>query len=366
MRWRLASLSLAALLAASCTRAPAPVLERFPIGMFGVRQVAEVDALAKEGFDTFMAEADTATVRAMGVRARRHGMRMMGHPGAFQKAGVAPADLPIDAWYVYDEPDVQGLSSATVAAGISAVKSWDPKTPATFVIGQGSPAKKYAGIGDALMLDWYPVPHHPIGTVGDEIDKAYWYTGGRPLWFLVQSFDWRDWIKQHPGKPPIGRFPDHIELRAMSYLAVIHGAQGLFYYTLKRGDGSSLLDWPELWQATARMAREIRSMQPIFSANRRVPLPFEPKPGGIEAACWRWRGRDYVVLVNRHLDKQLRVPELLLDYSWRPLFEPRRDPKEILTAAAGAHYLPPLRVLVLESRVRWGELIGFRRAAPAP
>lgn len=364
MRWRPATLSLAAILAASCTRAPAPALERFPVGMFGVRQVAEVDALAKEGFDTFMAEADTETVKAMAARARRHGMRLMAHPGAFRKAGAAPKDWPIDAWYAYDEPDVVGLSSAALAAEIAAVKNWDPRTPVTFVIGQGAPAKKYAGIGDALMLDWYPVPHHPVGSVGDEIDKAYWYTGGRPLWILVQSFDWRDWAQRDPKKPRVGRFPDHIELRLMSYLAVVHGAKGLFYYTLKRGDGSSLLDWPELWQATARVAREMRAMQPIWSANRRVPLPFQTAPGGVEAACWRWRGRDYVVLVNRHRDKQLRVPSQMLDRSWRPLFEVRRDPKELLKAAYGEHYLPPLRVLVLESRIQWRELIGLRRAPP--
>jgi hypothetical protein len=341
-------------------------LPSFPIGMFGVRHVAEVDALAKEGFDTFMAEADTATIVSMGARAKRLGMRMLAHPGLFMNAGAAPENLPLVAWYAYDEPDVVGLSSAALSAEIATVRRWDPRTPATFVIGQGSPAKKYTGIGDALMLDWYPVPHHPIGTVADEIDKAYWYTGGRPLWFLVQSFDWRDWPQGNPKKARIGRFPDHIELRAMSYLAVVHGAKGLFYYTLKRGDGSSLLDWPELWQATARMAREMRAMQPIFSANRRVPLPFEPKPGGVEAACWRWRGRDYVVLVNRHRDKQLKVPKGLLDRSWRPLFELRRDPKELLKAANGEHYLPPLRVLVLESRIRWRELIGLRRAPPAP
>lgn len=365
-RRRRGTISLSVILAVSCARAPASVLERFPIGIFGVRQVSEVDAIAKEGFDTFMVEADTKTVRAMAIRARRHGMRLISHPGAFQAAGAAPSDLPVDAWYAYDEPDVHGLSSATVAAGIAAIKNWDPKTPVTFVIGQGSPAKKYAGLGDALMLDWYPVPHHPIGTVADEIDKAYWYTGGRPLWFLVQSFDWRDWPQRNQKKPRIGRFPDHIELRAMSYLAIVHGAKGLFYYTLKRGDGSSLLDWPELWQATARMAREMRAMQPIFSANKRVPLPFEPSAGGVEAACWRWRGRNYLVLVNRHPDKQLKVPAMLLDRSWRPLFELRRDPKELLKEFKGSHYLPPLRVLVLEGRIQWRDIFGISRTQPAP
>lgn len=365
MRWRFATLSLAVVLAASCYRAPAPALERFPIGMFGVRQIAEVDALAKEGFDSFVAEGDTETVRRMASRAHRHGMSLIGYPGTFRKAGAAPVDFSVDAWYAYDEPDVVGLSSAALAAEISAVKSWDPKTPVTFVIGQGSPAKKYAGIGDALMLDWYPVPHHPVGTVGDEIDKAYWYTGGKPLWFLVQSFDWRDWEQRNPKNPRIGRFPNHVELRLMSYLAVVHGAKGLFYYTLKRGDGSSLLDWPELWQATARMAREMRAMQPIFSANRRVPLPFEPHPGGVEAACWRWHGRNYLVLANRYPDKQLKVPAHLLDRSWRPLFELRRDSKELLKAANGEHYLPPLRVLVLESRIQWRDILGIGRTHPA-
>lgn len=357
--WATLTLCVSFLAVASCNRAPAPILDRFPVGIFGVRQVSEVDALAKAGFDVFVAEGDTATIRGMAMRARDHGMRLIAHPGEFQRAGKAPVGLPIDAWYAYDEPDVHGLSSATVAAGVTAVKEWDPKTPATFIIGQGAPAKKYAGIGDALMLDWYPVPHLPVGTVGDEIDKAYWYTGGRPLWFLVQSFDWRDWAQRDPKKPRIGRFPDHIELRAMSYLAVVHGAKGLFYYTLKRGDGSSLLDWPELWQATARIAREMRVMQPIFSASRRVPLPFQPQLGGIEAACWRWRGRNYLVLVNRHADKQLKVPEHLLDRSWRPLFELRRDPKELLKSFQGAHYLPPLRVLVLESRIQWRDILGI-------
>lgn len=365
-RWRHIPIALTIIVAASCTRTPVSVLDRFPIGIFGVRQLSEVDAIAKEGFDTFVAEADAETITAMGARARRHGMKLMAHPDVFQKVGPAPVDLPIDAWYAYDEPDVHGLSSATVAAGISAIKKWDANTPVTFVIGQGAPAKKYGGIGDALMLDWYPVPHLPVGTVADEINKAYWYTGGRPLWFLVQSFDWRDWPQRDVKKPRVGRFPDHIELRAMSYLAIVYGAKGLFYYTLKRGDGSSLLDWPELWQATARMAREMRAMQPIFSVNRRIPLPFEPRAGGVEAACWRWRGRNYLVLVNRHRDKQLKVPAKLLDRSWRPLFELRRDPKELLKEFKGAHYLPPLRVVVLESRIQWRDIFGIGRTQPAP
>lgn len=337
--------SSAVLLLAACSRAPAPALERFPIGMFGVKSAAEVKAIAEAGIDTFVANAEPEPLAAA---ARRHGMRMLASPGNRPSSGQPPKHWPMDAWYVFDEPDVVGLSSAAVKQGLDAVKAWDPRTPVAFAIGQGAAAKVYGGLGDALMLDWYPVPHRPTGSVADEIDKAYWYTGGKPLWFLVQAFDWRDWPQRDPKKPRVGRFPDHAEIRLMSYLAVLHGARGLFFYTMKRGDGSSLLDWPELWQAVARVAREMRAMQPIWSENRRIPLPFEPNPDGVEAGGWRWRGRDYIVIANRHPDRLLKVPETLLRRRWRPLFEPRRDARELLHPAQGAFYLQPGRVLVFE------------------
>lgn len=353
---------LVALMLVSCARPPESVLERFPIGMFGVRHASEVDSIAKEGFDTFLIDGvDAETQNSIVARAIHKGMRIIASPVQFRKSDRTPKDGPLDAWLVHDGSDDIGLSSKALAAEISAVKSWGPNVPATFFIGAGANAKKYAGIGDAMMLGWYPVPYHPIGSIADEIDKAYWYTGGRPLWVVVQSFDYRDLPQR---KPIFGRFPDHLELRSMSYLAIVHGAKGLFYYTLNRGGGKSLLDSPELWQATARMAREMRAMQPIFSANRRVPLPFEPSPGGVEAACWRWRGRNYVVLVNRHIDRQLKVPAHLLDWSWRPLFEIRRDPKDLLKEFRGAYYLPPLRVLVLESPIQWRDLFGMSRTSP--
>lgn len=357
---RLSALSLLAALAA-CGRAPEPILERFPIGMYGVRYSTEIAKVAEHGFDTVVVGGDREGLDELSRTARKHGVNLVAWQSHLPKSGPPSPSWPMDAWYVYDEPDVTKLSSAALAGLLAGAKAWDPRTPAVFVIGQGKAAQTYGGLGDALMLDWYPVPHLPLDSVADEIDKAYWHTGGKPLWFVVQAFDWRDWPQGRGAKAHVGRYPDHEEIRFMSYLAVVHGAKGLFYYTLRRGDGSSLLDWPELWQAPARVAREMKAMQPIWSARRRVKLPFEPRADGLEAACWRWRGRDYLVLLNRSADRMLRVPERLLDKSWRPLFELRRDPKELLIPAQGAHYLPPRRVLVLESRIRWGQLLGSRR-----
>jgi hypothetical protein len=52
------------------------------------------------------------------------------------------------------------------------------------------------------------------------------------------------------------------------------------------------------------------------------------------------------------------VPGEALEAAWRPLFEARRDPRELLTKYEDAYYLKPYQVLVLESRLRPSRLLG--------
>ena len=99
-------------------------------------------------------------------------------------------------------------------------------------------------------------------------------------------------------------------------------------------------------------------MAPIFARGKRIPLPFEIPVSGLEAGAWRYHGRDYVVLASRSAGADQLVPDELLDGSWRPLFEARRDPRELLREVDGSCYLPQHAVLVLESRLRWKALFG--------
>ena len=73
---------------------------------------------------------------------------------------------------------------------------------------------------------------------------------------------------------------------------------------------------------------------------------------------WTYHGHDYLVLANRTKDRQWKVPGEALKPGWRPLFEARRDPRELLTKYQDAYYLKPYQVRVLESRLRPGRLIG--------
>ncbi|MBI4423379.1 MAG: hypothetical protein HY554_06615 [Elusimicrobia bacterium] len=355
-------LAVVAALLTACSalhRGPETARSRFPIGIYGVTDPGQLERIKRDGFDCFHTyDVDPARLAALAAEARRQGMRMVIYPNQLRDGAlVATRGWPIDAWYLQDEPDVVKMSSATLRALSETTRAWDPERLQTFVIGQGAPASVYGEVGDILMLDWYPVPHRPMETVAEQIDLAMKaLPPGKPLWMVVQAYDWADAVKD-PVKRRGLRFPNHSELRFMAYASVVHGARGIFFFTLAK-QGRTLFDFPELWQAVARAAQELKGMQPIFERGRPIPLPFAPQPEGLEAKAWRYRGRDYVVLLNRSgaLDREL--PKALLGRDWKPLYEARRDPRDLLKPTGGSWSLRPYQVLVLESRPNW-----LRRAA---
>lgn len=353
------ALALALLSSLACSRAPSgprAALTRFPIGIYGVNDPKHLERLKEDGFDSFHTySSDPVLLAALAKEANRRGMRMVIYPDKVREADLAlTRDWPVDAWYLIDEPDVMKMSSTALQALSDKTRAWDPIRPQTFVIGQGAPARLYGGVADILMMDWYPVPHKPTDSVADQIDLVMAaIPTDKPFWMVVQAYDWADEIAS-PTKQKGLRFPNHSEIRFMSYLSVLHGARGLFYFTLGK-KGKTLFEYPELWQAVARVSREMKAMQPIFERGTPINLPFVPDVN-LEARAWRYHGRDYVVILNRRRQFQQKVPEALLRREWRPLAEVRRDARELLKPAHGAYYLKPYQVMVFESSVRWRSL----------
>ncbi|MBI3289040.1 MAG: hypothetical protein HYZ74_05945 [Elusimicrobia bacterium] len=349
-------LLLLLLIAASAACAGGPrgsraALTRFPIGIYQVDEPRHLARLKEDGFDAFLPYADDpATLSALAQEARRVGMRMIAVPDKLREAGVSTKGWPVDAWYLFDEPDVHRLSSAALQGLSDKTRAWDPERPQTFVIGQGAPARLYAGVADVMMMDWYPIPHRTAESVAEQIDLVVSVLpAGKPFWMVVQAYDWADQITD-PEKLKKGlRFPTRAEIRFMSYVSVLHGARGLFYFALTKKK-KTLFDYPELWQAVSGVTREMRRMQPIFERGRGIPLPFAIPTGGLEAGAWRHRGRDYVVLVNRRARRDWRVPAEILDGRWRARFASADDPKALLRRFGSAYYLRAQDVLVLESR----------------
>lgn len=324
------------LLAGGCAGAPR---ETFPIGLFNVGDPAQLARVREAGFDHVFAIGAPERENAVALEAGRLGMKVVASPMGGRDA-AAVKRWPVAAWYLEDEPDVNKVSPDRLREKGERVRAWDAR-PQTFTVGQGSEAARYGGIGDVFMLDWYPVPHLALDGVADQIDAAARVLPkGKPLWFVVQAFDWRDDARR------VGRFPEETEMRFMSWLAILHGAKGLFFFRFPMPGGKTLFDAPERWAAVAGVARELKAFQPVLAGGTPAPVPFAS--GGLEAKCWRRGGRSFVLVLNRRTDAYFKLPDELLKAGWTLFSEPRADVKERLKAAHGAWYVRSHQVLLFE------------------
>lgn len=349
--------TLAALLLAACG---SPDPSEFPVGFFGVESAEDARLLAEKGYNAFQSyQTQPDRARAVADEARKRGALFLVSHKEILSSTTPAAAFPGVWWYLQDEPDIHDMDQDDMKAIEAEVREWSPRSKTAFVVGDGRKARDYPGMADAIMVDWYPVPHRPLESAGDHVRYTAAAADGRKVWAVLQAMDWRHFPQRDPKKPRIGRFPDIAEIRFMSYDAVLGGAQGIWYFTYTYAPGKNLSHSPELLFAVTWVARELRAMAPIFARGRPIRPPFETPGDSWAARAWTYRGRDYLVLANRTRDRYWKVPDAALEPTWRPLFEVRRDPRELLHSSHGAHYLKPYQVLVLESRLRPGRLLGF-------
>ncbi len=330
---------------AACAK-PAPF---FPVGLYGVDDPKALASLREAGFNAIQSYSrDAALLSGLARAARSAGLRALFHPDALMSSGAAARGVPLAAWYLVDEPDVQRMAPEALARREAEVKAWSGGATTAFVLGDGRAAERYAGSGDVLMVDWYPVPHLPLTSVGEQVRRTVEAAKGRPVWAVIQAFDWRDYPQHDPRKPRIGRFPDLVELRFMSYLALIEGARGLWFFSYRRPSGLTLADSPELWWPVTSVAREVSLLAPALAEGRRLGTP--PALGaGLKGLMLSHAGRTYYLLANASAAR-VPLPAYYRDARFRPLFEVRRSVEENLDVDKDGAWLAPWRVLVLESR----------------
>lgn len=319
----------------------------FPIGLFAVHDPAALAMLRQEGFNAIQAYPhEPEKLEALAKEAQRQDMRLLAHPHSLVESGKPPPRWPMAAWYLRDEPDVFKEPAKSLADFEAKVKAWDPATPTTFVVGDGRAAPTYGHIADILMVDWYPVPHLQLSSVGDHVRWTMEAGKGKPVWAVLQAFDWK-WSRQRrPNKDRIGRFPTSAEIRFMSYLSLIEGARGLWYFAYAPGEGIILSERVELWILLTRVTRELAQLRPILADG--TDLGKMPDlPAGMMGRTWKKGRRLYHALINT-VETSKPLPARFTDRNQRPLFERRRWIKDLLKEENGALQVPYGRVLVFE------------------
>ena len=316
-----------------------------PLCLYDINKPQELQILKKAGFNCFeTGQQAPEKLAELAAEAGKLGMKMVAYPdkvigSAYDKEAKS---WPILAWYLYDEPEVGGLPLIELAKLDRRAKDWSPEQRTAFVMGDGIVALTYGCVADALMVDWYPVPHLELSSVGQQVlltregAKALDAKNpSKPVWAVLQAFDWMEFPQRRAKK--VGGFPTFEQVRFMTYLALARGAKGIFYYRYTLSDGTTLPDKPERWSIYERMAAELNKIAPVFMEGKETDPPAGLSRK-LSVTALKNGSHEYLALLNTSAAPAPLDQAALKN--WRPLFEEKRE----LPAA-----LPPNTALILEN-----------------
>ena len=179
-----------------------------------------------------------------------------------------------------------------------------PAHPTLMALSSPSLLPYYSDFADIVVAWSLPVPRAPITALARIVAAAVEATAGeRPVWAVIQAAGgaWYEDAALDPSDS--GRRPTPAEVRAMTYLSLVHGATGLIYYgyDIPSYPGTRRFqlreDAPELWATLPQINRELQWLSPVFLQGERRLLPTA-SDGDLHLAAWHYDGGDYIVVVN--------------------------------------------------------------------
>ena len=256
----------------------------FPLGLYvaqSFNSTSELDDIADSPFDTLMNydinKGDPSQIAFYLTQLESKNLKLIFSLSEYFddcKDTATLSDTAIDAitdkvesfknygavisWYMNDERGLTCLSE--LEAGYKLVRDLDDNHPVWSVHWNTDWLIEEAGTTDVVGVDSYPIDNLPITSVSDVADKAM--ASGKPLWLVPQIFDWRDVRGDVASRDLTGRPPTREDVRAMTYLAVNHGAKGLIYYAYFNLLANA--DYDTRWPEIKEVAGEIKVLRPVF------------------------------------------------------------------------------------------------------
>ena len=220
------------------------------------------------------------------------------------------------AWYLYDEPEGQGVPPDSLQEAYDLIKELDPYHPVTIVFMAPHMADKYSKVMDIAMTDPYPVPNGPITQVEEYVEILNgFFRYQKPVWVVPQAFGGSEWWT---------REPDPREVRAMTYLGLIHNASGIQYFIRKGLNGSPKS--PAVWGECGAIAQEVMELLPSLAYGQPAP-PAKVSAVEIQARTINRNGMFTILLVNtanKPYEFDLRLEGIDLTMDVEVLFEGRK------------------------------------------
>jgi len=205
-------------------------------------------------------------------------------------------------FYIEDEPEGRSVPPQKIAALKEALKRNHPGVLTAVAMLRPQMVAEYRKAADVFMIDPYPVPHMPMTWLSDSLEEAARHVPKERLWAVIQAFGGDKWAKD--GWP---RMPTPAEMRCLTYLAVVHGAHGLFYwnYPEVRTDNAP-------WEGLKKIAAELRQLQtwivvPAESNKLKLEMtsPFKVDAAGGPAVHFsqKSQGTEHLLILVNVIDR---------------------------------------------------------------
>lgn len=270
----------------------------FPIGLYDVPEDA-LHEIAAAGFNLVVnGRTDTGYLR----RASAASLKVIPYINTKQiardvkRVGNNPT---VPAWYLWDEPDLNKLAPDDYRALAKNLRAQDHTRPIYLTVWAPSRYEDYVDACDIFAPNPYPIQHleaaeNRLRIVSRTVDLARAAADNRPVWAILQTF----WAEPHWPRNPT---PE--ELRAMVFLALNHGADGIIYFSYKSGD-RPLTQHHSLFAEIKRINGQIHALR---GALLKRPVPREAiedklhatfTDAGIDYSVRRFGGATLFIAVN--------------------------------------------------------------------
>jgi len=293
-----------------------------PIGIAHPRNKEEIKAVKEQGFNTIWLTQDLVPlmddVYANGLFAifdftlltdirewdeiRRQVSRYKDNPTVL-------------AWEPMDEPKEMG----PVSKVCEIIREIDPSRPIAINAANPSTFSPLKDMADILMSCAYPIRRDSaiLTQDADWMDEAAATAENKkPIWWWIQAYEW-------DGDGRI--LPTVLQERCMTYLAVIHGVKGFFYFSYAQMRRE---EEPALWNSFKSLTEELKQLAPVILA----PIPereisVSPQGSGVHYLLKEYEGKIYIFAANpekKEIEVTFRSPKLKKNSEVIVLFEGRQ------------------------------------------
>jgi hypothetical protein len=282
-----------------------------PIGIYFTGPVDHMKYIEKNGFNCIAPYHPPS--KEFHEEASRLGLKMMPNFVTDRNIGLVLdyEELDEDAlelfsskeflgYYLYDEPQPAVVPPQQVYNDLSEYARRDPYHPAYICCNTDRQYYGHDYAPDVMMVDAYAMPGDLAELIEAMEDAEVAMEGRGPVWFVGQIFS--NWVYNDYWMydQPSWRMVTYDEIRAYTWMALLKGAKGLFYYNYHttRPDVIQRIAFPKMWKGLGYITAELKTLKDVVLSDQHRDLEVICEEELVRAQLRKVDGDEYIILVN--------------------------------------------------------------------